>query len=296
MQAQKKKFHIADFSILIEGIDPDTLTKYMPNYIPFIQHEEEENMRLDIPSMHFICNQSIQIPSKAVLVDTPALNDVVSLVYQLNEATYILTVFDDKSYLMQANGDWTEIKCNISLGKSSDKIFFGFFLMTAIGVFASFRNTIKLHASVIEKDGNALLFMGRSGTGKSTHSRLWMQYIEGATLLNDDEPFVKIMDNGEVRVYGAPWSGSTPCYRNEWARVKGFVWLKQYSENKIKKLSALDAVTRLLQSTSVLRSNQEVRNNIFNTLSIILRKIPVYQLQCLPDEGAVRLTEKIMIQ
>jgi serine kinase of HPr protein (carbohydrate metabolism regulator) len=55
-------------------------------------------------------------------------------------------------------------------------------------------STLKLHASVIEKEGRALLFLGKSGTGKSTHSRLWQQYVPGCSLLNDDEPVVRVND------------------------------------------------------------------------------------------------------
>ena len=73
---------------------------------------------------------------------------------------------------------------------------------------------VAIHSSVIVAEGRGVLFLGESGTGKSTHTRLWRESIEGAKLLNDDSPIVRIVD-GEVRVYGSPWSGKTPCYKNE---------------------------------------------------------------------------------
>ncbi len=90
---------------------------------------------------------------------------------------------------------------------------------------AANHQTIKIHASVIEKGGKALVFMGKSGTGKSTHSRNWLKFVPDCQLLNDDEPIIRVLNDGSVRVYGAPWSGSTPCYRNASAEVAAFVRL-----------------------------------------------------------------------
>lgn len=73
--------------------------------------------------------------------------------------------------------------------------------------------TLKFHASVIEHGGKALIF-STAPHGYEHHSRLWLKMCRDAPLLNDDEPIVRIMDNDEVLVFGAPWSGSTPCYRN----------------------------------------------------------------------------------
>ncbi|MBO6066250.1 MAG: transposase, partial [Lachnospiraceae bacterium] len=71
-----------------------------------------------------------------------------------------------------------------------------------------------MHASVTMHAGKGYLFLGKSGTGKSTHSQLWINNIEGCELLNDDNPVLRVEDDGSVRVYGSPWSGKTPCYRN----------------------------------------------------------------------------------
>ncbi|MFR9603773.1 MAG: hypothetical protein SNG02_07895 [Rikenellaceae bacterium] len=64
-------------------------------------------------------------------------------------------------------------------------------------------NTLLLHASAILKDGNAHLFIGKSGTGKSTHSRMWQEAFADAELLNDDHPVVRCHEGGEVVAYGS---------------------------------------------------------------------------------------------
>jgi energy-coupling factor transporter ATP-binding protein EcfA2 len=155
-------------------------------------------------------------------------------------------------------------------------------------------STLKLHASVIEKEGRALLFLGKSGTGKSTHSRLWQQYVPGCSLLNDDEPVVRVNDEHEVMVYGTPWSGKTPCYRNEKARVTAFVLLRQSPENRLTKLSVKEAFFTLFASSSMMRSDVHHKNAVFTTLAAILEHVPVYRLDCRPDREAVSLTESLL--
>ena len=71
-------------------------------------------------------------------------------------------------------------------------------------------NTLEMHASVIENGGKGYLFLAKSGTGKSTHSKMWLRNIPDSHLLNDDNPIVRVLEDGSVRVYGSPWSGKTP--------------------------------------------------------------------------------------
>lgn len=75
-------------------------------------------------------------------------------------------------------------------------------------------DTLLIHSSVICKDQQGYAFLGKSGTGKSTHSRLWLQYIPGSELLNDDNPVIRIC-HGTPVIFGSPWSGKTPCYKNK---------------------------------------------------------------------------------
>ena len=85
------------------------------------------------------------------------------------------------------------------------------------------RQTLLFHSSVTVREGKAYMFLGHSGTGKSTHSRQWLTAFEDAWLLNDDNPAVRLMESGEVWVYGTPWSGKTACYKNEKAPVQALV-------------------------------------------------------------------------
>ena len=62
------------------------------------------------------------------------------------------------------------------------------------GIVLAPKQAIAIHSSVIESSGRGTLFLGESGTGKSTHTRLWRENIEGARLLSDDSPSVRIVD------------------------------------------------------------------------------------------------------
>lgn len=94
---------------------------------------------------------------------------------------------------------------------------------------------VAFHSSVISYRGRGVLFLGESGTGKSTHTRLWREHIPGAELLNDDSPIIRATDS-EALVHGSPWSGKTPCYRNESCPIAAVVRLSQAPHNRIRRL------------------------------------------------------------
>ncbi|MEG1866539.1 MAG: hypothetical protein RR331_06680 [Bacteroides sp.] len=150
-------------------------------------------------------------------------------------------------------------------------------------------DTLLVHASVIANGGKAYLFLGRSGTGKSTHSRLWLQHIPGSTLLNDDNPVIRIAADGIPILYGSPWSGKTPCFRNECAPAGAMVRLSQAPQNRIARLKGIAAYAALAPSLSGMRWETKMADGIHATLSQLVEKVPIFHLQCLPDEPAARL-------
>ena len=152
--------------------------------------------------------------------------------------------------------------------------------------------TLEMHAAVVVRRGDeakGYLFLGHSGTGKSTHARQWLAAFEDAWLLNDDNPILRVMDNGEVYVYGSPWSGKTPCYKNESALVGGIVKLSQAPENKIQTISLPQAYAYMLSSASGLKMEQTMADNMFETIKHIITHIPCYHLACLPNEEAAKV-------
>ncbi|MDE6511162.1 MAG: hypothetical protein K2L00_03600, partial [Muribaculaceae bacterium] len=158
--------------------------------------------------------------------------------------------------------------------------------------FASSRlDTLLVHASTVEYEEKGYLFLGKSGTGKSTHSRLWIENIPGTELLNDDNPIIRIID-GKVYVYGSPWSGKTNCYRNRRIRVGGIVRLQQASFNRITPLTGIKAYATLLPSCSCMKWNHDMAGAIHSSISKVINRIPIYALDCLPNSEAAIFAKK----
>ena len=149
--------------------------------------------------------------------------------------------------------------------------------------------TALFHSSVVSYQGKAYMFLGQSGTGKSTHSSLWLKYIEGTELVNDDNPVVRIID-GVARVYGSPWSGKTPCYRNVVYPVGAIVKLDQAPYNEIKRLKGIRAYAAVVPSISGKRWDRQVADGLHETENLLAQLVPVWHLDCLPDEAAARLS------
>lgn len=160
----------------------------------------------------------------------------------------------------------------------------------AYGVATAPLETVAIHTSTIVCKGKAILFLGESGTGKSTHTRLWREHIEGAVLLNDDSPIIRIID-GKPWVYGSPWSGKTPCYKNESYPLAACARLSQAPYNQIKRLSIAQGYAALHPSCPPdFAYSDELYDSISGVLSILLSTVPVYHLACLPNAAAAWLS------
>lgn len=153
------------------------------------------------------------------------------------------------------------------------------------------RGAISVHASVVVNDSKGFLFMGKSGTGKSTHSRLWLTHVEGSWLLNDDNPMLRLTEGG-VRVYGSPWSGKTHCYRNESAPVAGIVRLKQAPRNRFRVCEDIAAFSAVLPGCSVLRQDTRLHEALCETLAELTERTLVGELECLPDREAAEVCRR----
>lgn len=162
-------------------------------------------------------------------------------------------------------------------------------LMLLFSLCSSSCGALLFHASVISHGGRGYLFLGKSGTGKSTHSRLWLQHIEGCELLNDDNPVVRLVD-GRPWVFGTPWSGKTPCYKNAGVPVGGFVRLWQAPVNEVERLSAVQAYAALLPTVSGMRWERRWADAVSATIGRVVGAVPVFSLKNRPERAAALLS------
>ena len=168
-------------------------------------------------------------------------------------------------------------------------------MMLMFALSTACRDALLMHASVTMKDGKGYLFLGKSGTGKSTHSQLWINNIGGCELLNDDNPVLRVVD-GQVHVYGTPWSGKTPCYRNVDVPVGAIVDLHQAKKNVIRRQSMLEAYASIYVSFSGYRFIKSMANGLHATNEKIVSSVPCYSLDCLPNAEAAWLCYKTVSQ
>lgn len=203
---------------------------------------------------------------------------------------FLYTGTDDEGHTL---GIWKqETENKVFIQGDFHLYFFRFSLWLAFSLLTCRRDTVALHTSCVVWNGRAVTFLGESGTGKSTHTRLWCQHIPEAYLLNDDSPIVRVRE-GKVYVYGSPWSGKTPCYRQECHELAACVRLSQAPYNKIERLRVLQAYGALHPSCPPDLAYQPLLyKGVAQTLGLLLQHVSVYHLACLPNEEAARMSHR----
>ena len=178
----------------------------------------------------------------------------------------------------------------VYLGGNWSMLLYRFALWVAYGLMTLQRDTLAVHSSCIIYQDKAVLFLGESGTGKSTHTRLWREHIEGAVLLNDDSPMIRV-EKGKVWAYGSAWSGKTPCYKQERYELVTCVRLSQAPYNHIQKLSVLQAYGAIHPSCAPeFAYDDALYDEVSRIIGQILSLVPCYHLACLPDREAALLS------
>ena len=154
-------------------------------------------------------------------------------------------------------------------------------------------NGMYLHSSTVVADGNAYSFSAPCGTGKSTHTALWLKLLgERAYIINDDKAAIRKTEDG-YRVYGTPFSGKHDISVNTSAPLKGICFVEQAENNSIEPVDIDDAV-RLLISQTLRPSNADRMVMMCDFIDGLVRDIPVYRLRCNMDIEAAELSFKTM--
>ena len=147
-------------------------------------------------------------------------------------------------------------------------------------------NGMMLHSSCVEKDGFAYLFSARSGTGKSTHTHLWLKNLEGTRIINDDKPAL-IYDNSKWYACGTPFSGKTDENIDVKIPVRAITFLHRSEENTVKKIPPFQAVSLLIEQT-IKPADRSLAENMLELADLLLREVPVFSLGCnLQDDAAI---------
>ncbi len=277
-------FHIAGLTFSIHCMPDDA--SGLDNYLPFRTTVGKEPLLFTLRAGH---------------LSRPA--GTPTICYRQDGADYAIYLQDkvcdilfrpegtDRIYQMHAAAQWSEIVVDIDFTTVESAYVLNNFIMFTYIYSAAYHQTILIHSSCITRGNRGIAFMGPSGIGKSTHSRLWLEYIEGALLLNDDQPAIRIQD-GQPYIYGTPWSGKGNCYKNEGVPLDTIFRMEQALCNEATRCSSIELFGHLLVSCSLMREDIQTFDRITRTLSFIARNVRSFRLKCRPDQAAAELSFK----
>ncbi len=154
-------------------------------------------------------------------------------------------------------------------------------------------DTLVFHGSVVAVDGQCYLFTAKSGTGKSTHTRLWREYFgHRAVMVNDDKPFLKITDTG-VLAYGSPWNGKHGLGTNSCFPLKAICILERGEDNRISAISPKEALAMLLQQSN-RPMNPHLMPKYLELIDKLCNGVSFYTLACNMDAEAAVVAYEAM--
>ena len=151
-----------------------------------------------------------------------------------------------------------------------------------------------LHASLVDVEGQGLIFSGPAGVGKSTQAELW-QREAGGRVLNGDRVILR-RSGGAWRGYGSPYAGSSRYWRNESVPIRALVFLAQGTENRVVPLSALDAFRSIWPNLTLNTWNPVFVDWASRITASLVGRLPVFRLTCTPDSRAVDALRAVLAE
>ena len=292
-------FRIADFNVrlIFQGSGPNSM-RLLPSLAPFVLEspkEQEDGLLFSLTVDDTLKTIDKSRRHRIRIFDTGNGDTVVD---RLDNGGYQFIIRDiDGTDCALLITDKSFQQCSCALNGNYNRRSFGLnnALMLAFAFAGSARESLLVHASLVRHKGKGYAFIAKSGTGKSTQVSSWLRYIPDCDLMNDDNPIVRIVD-GKAFIYGSPWSGKTPCYRNVKAPLGALTRIDRAKVNSIERLSPVEAFVSVLPSCSSMKWDIDIYNKICNTVTRIIENVPVYTLHCLPDKEAALLCKNTIAQ
>ena len=155
--------------------------------------------------------------------------------------------------------------------------------------------TLLVHGSAIAVDGQGYLFTAKSGTGKSTHTRLWRELLgERAVMINDDKPLITVDENG-VSIHGTPWCGKHGLHTNFSVPLRAICILERGEKDTIEPVSRDAAMPVLLQQT--YRPGDMVQlGQVLTAVGRLAQSVRLYRLHCTMNPEAAQVAYAAMAQ
>ena len=282
----QKFYLIAEHTVALKAADDSRVWELGSNYAPFETSEPGE----PVCSLEIV--DSLELPAANLVYDV-CEKDFPRLRFSRHEGGWLVEMAPESELpiaaRLLANEDFSQGRLAMLPGSGNTLRFaLDNALMLMFALSTATLGTLEIHSSVTVWEGKGYAFLGKSGTGKSTHSRLWRENIPGSRLLNDDNPVIRVKD-GEARIYGSPWSGKTPCYKAASAPLGAVVRISQSPDNKITRLNPVQAYASMYSSCSAFREIRGTADGVHATLLQLVSSVPMYRLDCRPDREAAVL-------
>lgn len=283
---QTNRFKVAEHLFEINMKQGEVLTM-IPSLEPFLTEDESA------PLFSLTVDNSIAPSWRGTRVGFFPCPSASFEVYRQDDGAYQILVLEDGKIpcaFVQSDSEYRNF--SIATRGSRQDMAFGLenSLMVIYTLCTASHETLLVHSSVVENNSKGYMFLGVSGQGKSTHSDMWVNHIPGSTLINDDNPVIRIAADGTPIVYGSPWSGKRPIYKNVHYPIGGFASIEQEKENRIHKESIPVAFGILLSSCSTMKFDKDIHIKICGTVSKVLERVPVHTLYCRPDKEAAEVS------
>lgn len=145
-----------------------------------------------------------------------------------------------------------------------------------------------IHGSAVAVDGQAYLFLAPSGTGKSTHVRLWREYFgPRAVMVNDDKPVLSFREDG-VWISGTPWQGKENLGNPISVPLRAACVLRRAAVNQVRPLSVLEAYPGLVQQCYAFEEAAHMAQAL-QLLERLAESVPMFRLGCNMEPEAARV-------
>ena len=286
---------------------PETLLRQLlPSFTPFIvdsndnSHEAEATMQMYIHTAHVTNGEADNgntptTESATEVVTRQFVRDVdtgngITRVERYSDGGYRFLIHSadgQECALLTSSADFTQCHCTLL---ARTEIWQSFALNNTMMLSYAFstaaQETLLLHASVVRYQGKAYAFTAPSGTGKSTQVANWLRAIDGCDLINDDNPIIRMMPDGKPMLYGSPWSGKTPCYRNVEAPLGAVIKIERADSDYTTPLSPLQAFSTLITACSSMKWDEDIHDKTCQTISAIVGSTKMMTLHCTPHTSS----------
>lgn len=212
----------------------------------------------------------------------------------LSDSEYLKTFFKD--YLFACDTPdfeigWTEAEVWSEHTDATEAFSYDYLetlvALRKVSEFLPHKNTLLFHGACISYQGSAYLFAAPSGTGKSTHIRLWKKHLGADVgIVNGDKPFISF-NSPQPLIHGTPWAGKEHWQRNCSVPLKSICFIKRGTKNTIRKTSILESLPLLLTQIYVPQEAESASMTL-SLIDLLIKKVPMYLLECDISEEAVR--------